>query len=56
MTSKKIPGKECLNGVDKIFFERWKLAYEKTLRMKLLRKEIKSHSCLEIFQSTNATN
>ena len=28
---------------------------KKTLRMKLLSKKIKSHTCLEIFQSTNDT-
>ena len=41
---------------DDAFCERWKLAYEKTLRMKLLCRKIKSHMCLEIFQSTNDTN
>ena len=31
------------------------LAYEKTLRMKLLCNKIKSHRCLEIYQSANDT-
>ena len=54
-----IPGKACLNGVDNndAFENAENQHTKKTLRMKLLSyKKIKSHTCLEIFQSSNDTN
>ena len=50
--------KACLKGVDNndAFVNVGNKHTKKTLRIKLLRKRIKSRTCLEIFQSTNDTD
>ena len=55
---KDISGKVYLNGFDNhdALVNFGNQHTKKTLSMKLLCKKIKSHTCLEILQSTNDTN
>ena len=58
---KDISGKACLKGVDNndaliLWMMEISIRKKHYRHMKLLFKKIKSHTCLEIFQSTNNIN